>query len=110
MNSNDSTEQIEPQKKTIDFPGKDHLTKAVVDGSLRYFIGEFGVFVMFMLSEQNGSFSVCYARGETDQDPMGESFIRWMTLATIEDANVAFEKFESLTLTYLKPVSSETNT
>lgn len=109
MRTDDSTDQAQIETAKITFPGKAHLTDAVVDGTLRYYIGKYGVFVLFLLAEANG-FSVCYARGIEGREPNGDSFERLMTLGTLDEAHIALTKMQELASAALKPTATETNT
>lgn len=109
MDSNDEKQSNWCTEKMITFPGKDHLTNAVVEGTFRYYLGDKSVFVAFLLAEPDGSISACYARGERDQDPMGECFTRWMNFPTLEAAESAFAILESKASEFLKDQVIETN-
>lgn len=109
MDPKASADQVCSRERIISFPGKDHLTNAVVEGTFKYYISESGVFVMFILAEQDGNYSVCFARGTKDKDPMGESFERWMTFSSLDDARPAYSTLEAKASDHLRAVSSETN-
>ena len=101
MSTEDSIDKDQTDTATITFQGKDHLTKAVVEGSLRYFIGEYGLFILFLMDEAEG-FSVCYARGFEGHEPSGDSLERLMTLETLEQAQNVFAKLQELATAALK--------
>ena len=108
-----STEKFEDSNQSetaqLTFPGKYHLTEAVIENSLRYYIGEFGVFILFLLRDGD-NISVCYGRGEVGKDPMGQRFERLITLTNIEDALKALETMQARASEHLKPTATDTNT
>ncbi len=108
MSTEDLTNNSQNEMTEITFPGKDHLSKAVVAGTLRYYIGEYGVFVLFLMAETIG-FSVCYARGIDGKEPSGDSFERLMTLRTLDEALNALTKMQELASAALKPTATDTN-
>lgn len=82
----------------LTFPNQEHLAKAVAGGT-SYQI-ENQVFVVFILAEDDGC-TICWARGDATQDPMGESFTRFLYYPSLEEAKAALIKVESIILATL---------
>lgn len=82
----------------LTFPNQDHLAKAVAGGT-SYRI-ENQVFVVFILAEDDGC-TICWARGDTTKEPMGESFNRFLSFPSLEEAKTALLKVESIILATL---------
>lgn len=82
----------------LTFPNQEHLAKAVASGT-SYQI-ENQVFVVFILAEDDGC-TICWARGDATQDPMGESFTRFLYYPSLEEAKAALIKVESIILATL---------
>ena len=108
MSTENLTNDSQSEMAEIAFPGNDQLSKAVVAGTLRYYIGEYGLFVLFLMAETIG-FSVCYARGVDGKEPNGESFERLMTLRTLDEARSVLVKMQELASAALKPTATDTN-
>lgn len=80
------------------FPNQEHLAKAIAGGT-SYQI-ENQVFVVFILAEDDGS-TICWARGDATKDPMGDSFTRYLSFSSLEEAKTALTKLESIILATL---------
>lgn len=66
-----------------------------VKGSLRIYNKSEQVFVLFILSENEG-FAVCWAIGDRQKEPMGESFEKIVILPSLENAMLVLNQLENM--------------
>lgn len=104
MSTNNDSGFPEREQCELAFPGNEKLEKAVAGGTY-YKVGDLA-FVVFLLDEEHG-YTLCWARGDSKDDPMGESFERAQTFPTLEEAQAALAKAESVTLDFFNTLSEE---
>ncbi len=73
----------------------DELSHAVLQDTVRSYRGPFGIFIFFILKEDEG-YTVCFANGDPEKTPMGETFTRYLTLGTLDDALTILAKVKSI--------------
>lgn len=102
MLTDETTALPQVEETELVFDGNEQLTKAVTGGTY-YYIGNH-VFVVFLLAEDQG-FTVCWAKGDKSQSPMGPSFERYETFKNLEDAQATLAKLESIALDFFNDMA-----
>lgn len=86
----------------LQFIQQPHLNKCVAAGKL-YEVDD-DIFILFLLAEEDGC-TICYARGKSGNSPVGDSFTRLMWFDSLDKANDAFKKFESIATNFFSSLS-----
>lgn len=87
------TNELETAQLT--FINQPHLDKCVAAGK-SYQI-EDKIFILFVLAEDDGC-TICYGVGNENNNPIGESFTRFMWFDSLDKALEIYEKCDALTI------------
>jgi hypothetical protein len=88
----------------LNFINQPQLNDCVAAGKM-YQVDD-DIFILFVLAEDDGC-TICYARGNQNNTPIGDSFTRLIWFDNLEKSLEAFEKFDTATIEHFKTVQVE---
>lgn len=94
MSEQEKSNELEDEADQL-VMGFDDLSHAVLQDTVQSYRGPFGIFILFILKEDDG-YTVCFANGDPQKTPMGETFTRYLTLVTLGDALTVLAKVKSI--------------